>query len=169
ELFPGKVGKTSWNPSGSKETWRNLSLFLRDLSSKELQDSLELLKLSVKERRSIEEAWHLWHSPDVFLKKRLGQQLQDLQKDGIEWALTTLLSEDSHKTEIENIFVERKKTGIPLPKSFLTGEDLKNHLQGEAIGQCLQEAYCLQLEGKITARDKALQWLQSYLQNKKAH
>ena len=163
ELFPWKQGPISWSPSGTKEVWKNLSLFLRDADDKNLKSSLDMLKLSVKERRAIEESWILWRKPAVFLQQRLGLRLQQLQKPGIRWALEVLHKEDVQSLEIENLFNENRGWGETLPRPFLNGEDLKGKLQGEAIGRTLQEAYNLQLEKQLSTREAALEWLAQHL------
>ncbi len=163
ELFPWKTPDVNWTAYPGCEIWQNLSLFLRSAGKTDLEKSLELLRLSTKERRGIEEAWEIWQKPEDFFIQRLGWQLQQLQKPGKAWALEVLMKEGHHEEAILNLFNECRSFGEELPKPFLTGEDLKGKLQGPAIGQCLQEAYCLQLEKKLKDRKQALSWLGSYL------
>jgi tRNA nucleotidyltransferase (CCA-adding enzyme) len=163
ELFPWRTPGTNWDAHGAQEVWQNLSLFLRGAAQPALAQSLDLLKLSTKERRGIEDAWTLWQNSREFLKLRLGEQIQQMQKPGKEWALKVLSAEGQHQTQIAFLFQEKSSWGESLPKPFLTGEDLKGKLNGEAIGQCLHEAYRLQLERKTSNREEALEWLHNYL------
>ncbi|WP_413581689.1 CCA tRNA nucleotidyltransferase [Bdellovibrio sp. HCB288] len=163
ELFPWKAMDVSWTGYPGCEIWQNLSLYLRSAGSEQLSKSIELLRLSTKERRGIEDAWNLWHKPEEFLMQRLGIQLQQMQKPGVYWALEVLMKEGHFEERILALFAELQGFGEELPKPFLTGEDLKGKLQGPAIGACLQEAYCLQLEKNHGDRKQALAWLDQYL------
>ena len=163
ELFPWKSMDVSWTAYPGCEIWQNLSLFLRSAHRADLEKSIELLRLSTKEKRGIEDAWELWEKPEDFFALRFGHQVQLLQKPGKEWALQVLMKEGHFEEQILMLFNERRSLGEELPKPFLTGEDLKGKLQGPAIGQCLQEAYCLQLEGKLKDRKQALSWLEGNL------
>ncbi|QDK37647.1 CCA tRNA nucleotidyltransferase [Bdellovibrio sp. NC01] len=187
-LFPFHVKEHQWPRSlyqaGELDTWKAFTLFLAKAPAADLTAALDLLKLSTKERRAIEECLALWSKPNEFFKERLGFKLQALSKAGVLWALqaakafaeskVSLLSSDllsisvvlsmtaHHFVAINELFSLRDSFGENLPKAFLNGEDLKGKLQGEAIGRCLQEAYNLQLERQLTSRDEALKWLQSY-------
>ncbi len=163
ELFPWRQGQTNWASHNSSELWKNLSLFLRQTGKVDFMKGLDLLKLSVKDRRAIEEAWGLWQQPESFFSQRVGAKLQLLQKSGVAWALEVLQSEQKYQSEIHAVFLENASFGDSLPKAFLNGDDLKGHLQGESIGRCLQEAYWLQLEKQLRSREEAMQWLQRYL------
>ncbi|XGC82350.1 CCA tRNA nucleotidyltransferase [Bdellovibrio bacteriovorus] len=163
-LFPFRERDNSWQGSfGASEDWQLLSLFFRKAEIQELQSSLQLLKLSTKDLRAILRAWTTFQRPEEFLQLRLGLQLQAMQDPGIAFAFEVLIQEKHVKaTEMQNLLQAYKALG-PLPAPLLTGEDVKGRLQGKAIGICLTEAYCLQLESKITSRDSALNWLQDYL------
>ncbi|QDK45714.1 CCA tRNA nucleotidyltransferase [Bdellovibrio sp. ZAP7] len=163
ELFPWKAPDVNWTPYPGCEIWQNLSLFLRPAGNSDLEKSIELLRLSTKERRGIEDAWELWQKPEDFLALRLGLQLQQIQKPGKAWALEVLMKEGRYEEAILRLLNEARSFGEELPKPFLTGEDLKGKLQGPAIGQCLQEVYCLQLEKSLKDRNQALSWLESFL------
>ncbi|WP_413557191.1 CCA tRNA nucleotidyltransferase [Bdellovibrio sp. HCB209] len=162
-LFPWRGPDVEWTAYSGCEIWQNLSLFLRKAQDSDLQKSLDLLRLSTKERRGIEDAWNLWQNPEAFLSQRLGFQLQLLQKPGKLWALEVLMKEGLHQDLILAVLTTFKSFGEELPKPFLSGEDLKGKLQGPAIGQCLQEAYNLQLEGQLKDRAQAVKWLEKYL------
>ncbi|WP_413584262.1 CCA tRNA nucleotidyltransferase [Bdellovibrio sp. HCB274] len=162
-LFPWKALDVEWTAYPGCEIWQNLSLFLRGASADDLQNSIELLKLSTKERRGIEDAWNIWQAPENFFLQRLGQQMQQMQKPGVAWALDVLMKEGHFEERILNLFSVCRGFGQELPKPFLTGEDLKGKLQGPAIGICLQEAFNLQLEKQLNDRKQALVWLENYL------
>ncbi|UYL07955.1 CCA tRNA nucleotidyltransferase [Bdellovibrio sp. SKB1291214] len=163
ELFPWRAPDVSWTAYPGCEIWQNLSLFLRTAQKFDLEKSIELLRLSTKEKRGIEDAWELWQNPEEFFTQRLGLQIQLLQKPGKQWALEVLMKEGRLEEQILSLFIQRRDLGEELPKPILNGEDLKGKLQGPAIGQCLQEAYFLQLEGTLKERKQALSWLEGYL------
>lgn len=171
ELFPWHQGAQTWSSLQVQELWQSLSLFFREASPENLSEGLELLKLSSKEQRSIEEAWSLWQKPEDFFVKRVGLKLQTSVQSGIAWALEVLLQENKFKKEIIELRVQKESLANSstalLPPAFLNGEDMKGHLQGKDIGNCLQEAYWLQLEKKLLSRDEALLWLQEYLKRQK--
>jgi tRNA nucleotidyltransferase (CCA-adding enzyme) len=141
------------------EDWQRLSLLFRYCPLSNLKQSLDLLKLSSKDQRNIEEAWGVWQDPSVFWQNRLGQQIILHEKKGIHWALNLLNQEGLYHTEYFSLNLIRQKWGMSLPSAFLNGEDVKRFFKGEKIGKCLQEAYWLQLEGSLMDRDQALLWL----------
>lgn len=164
-LFPWRGPRLLWRSYSANEAWQNLSLFLRTATANHLKESLDLLKLSTKERRGIEDAWSLWQNVEDFIKLRRGEQLLQLQKPGKEWALDVLSKEGKFIPEIKALMDDKHSWGPVLPKPFLNGEDVRGQLSGEAIGQCLQEALRLQLERQLHSRNEALLWLQKYLKD----
>ncbi|WP_413570547.1 CCA tRNA nucleotidyltransferase [Bdellovibrio sp. HCB117] len=165
ELFAFRLSDNSWQPRGpTKETWHFLSLFMRKASREELEKAVALLRLSVKEQRAILKSWELWQNPSAFLQKRRGEQLQALTDPGVLFALQVLLSEGTQSASIQNILDDWESWGAELPKPYLNGEDLKGKLSGKSIGVCLAEAFNEQLERRLDSREKALAWLQGYLQ-----
>ncbi|MDG0818229.1 CCA tRNA nucleotidyltransferase [Bdellovibrio svalbardensis] len=163
-LFPWRQGKTDWSAMGAQELWQNLSLFFREASPPDLAKGLGLLRLSAKDRKAIEESWELWQQPEAFFTKRTGSKLQLLLKSGVDWALQVLLQEKKFVPEIEAVRKQKAAWGDSLPKAFLSGDDVKGLLQGEAIGRCLQEVYWLQLERQLGSREEALLWLKKHLE-----
>ncbi|UOF02149.1 CCA tRNA nucleotidyltransferase [Bdellovibrio reynosensis] len=163
-LFPFRERDNSWQGTfGGTEDWQLLSLFFRKAEIQEVQSSLQMLRLSTKDLRAILRAWTTFQRPEEFLHLRLGLQLQAMQDPGIAFVFEVLIQEQHAKAaEMKNLLQAYKTLGT-LPAPLLTGEDVKGHLQGKSIGICLTEAYCLQLESKITTRDSALNWLQDYL------
>lgn len=166
-LFPFRLRDNEWFGSyGAKEVWQTLALFFRNAKSEELSSSIQLLKLSTKEQRSIEKAWALWQKPDDFFALNLGKQLQKLTEEGSFWALQVLMLEGSvWASQVKDLFKEWQLWQNRLPRPLLTGEDLKGKLTGKAIGVCLAEAFELQLERKLQTRDEAIAWLQKYLES----
>ena len=162
-LFPWRGKNIQWHSYGATEAWQSLSLFLNTATANELKDSLDLLKLSTKERRGIEDAWGIWQNPEAFMKLRRGEQLQQIQKPGKEWALDVLSKKGQFVSEIKTLMEDKQSWGPVLPKPFLNGDDLRGQMIGEAIGQCLQEAMRLQLERQLQSREDALEWLKKYL------
>lgn len=43
-----------------------------------------------------------------------------------------------------------------VPQPLVTGDDLKDHLKGKVLGECLAEIYCLQIENVLNSREEAL-------------
>lgn len=162
-LFPWREGLTDWPGYATQELWKNLSLFFKAATPENFLAGLDLLKLSAKDRRAIDDAWNTWQQPEAFFALRAGAKLQLLMKPGIEWALEVLYRQNLFKTEIDLLRKQRIDFTQGLPKAFLGGEDLKGYLQGEAIGRCLQESYWLQLEKQLQSREEALLWLQRFL------
>ena len=99
------------------------------------------------------------------MKLRRGEQLQQIQKPGKEWALDVLSKKGQFVSEIKALMEDKQSWGPVLPKPFLNGEDLRGQLIGEAIGQCLQEAMRLQLERQLQSREEAIAWLKKYLKD----
>lgn len=164
-LFPFRLRKNDWVKSPlATEAWQRLALFVRSAQGAELAPVLDLLKLSSRDRRAIEDAWKVWNDPQVVLKNSLGKQLQMLAKDGAVFALRILLSESVEKTAIETLLAEWKSWQEVLPRPFLNGEDVKGRLTGPAIGVCLDKAFEQQLERQLQSRDEALLWLKKYLE-----
>lgn len=165
ELFPFRLRNNEWTGRwGAKEPWQLLALFFREAEERELKASLKMLKLSSKEQRAIEKAWQIWREPEVFFKLNLGKELQMLPEEGTFWALQVLAAEGSFwSVQIQELFLSWESWGRLLPKPHLTGEDLKGHVTGKAIGQCLGVAFEMQLERRLQSREEALLWLQEYM------
>lgn len=159
------LNNNSWQGSfGATELWQYFALFFREATKADLEVSLQMLRLSVKEQRAIEKCWTVWQQPEEFFNLSVGKKLQKLPEEGILWALNVFLREKSSwAPQIEFLFGEWDRWQRALPRPFLTGEDLKGKLAGKDIGNCLAEAFELQLERKIANREQALEWLQGYL------
>ncbi|MNK01178.1 CCA-adding enzyme [compost metagenome] len=164
-LFPFRAQDYSWDKKLFSEPWQLLALFLRRAPQGELAKSLDMLKLSTKERRSIEEAWGTWQKPESLLSLRLGEQLQRLARPGVYYAFCILESESS-TPEYRRLRESWQDFGETLPSPYLSGEDVKGQLQGPQIGYCLQEAFSLQLEKTIQSREAALEWLSAHVKGK---
>lgn len=164
-LFPFRLRDNSWKGSfGATEPWQFLALFFRESTQSELDLAIQMLRLSVKEQRAIEKAWFVWQKPEDFFNLNLGKKLQKLPEEGCFWALRVFLGEKSlWMAEIEHLFREWDLWQRVLPRPLLSGDDIKGKLVGKDIGNCLAEAFEMQLERKFFNRDQALEWLQSYL------
>jgi tRNA nucleotidyltransferase (CCA-adding enzyme) len=167
-LFPFRERDNAWSEFPTTESWQKWSLFFKNANAEELEKSFTTLKFSNKDRKAIEDAWHLWADPQAFFAERLGVQVQKYENPGIAFALEVLKSHAYH-AEVEKLKSWRQSFGEKLPSGFLTGEDVRHSLKGESIGRCLQTAYVMQLEGQLNSKEDALQWLQKSLQQGMFH
>lgn len=142
-------------------SWQSFALFFRNASHAELKDLLARLRFSVREQRAIERSWQLWKDPAAFFALNLGKKLQRMAEEDIPWSLRVLKAQGLQRAEIEDLENNWIQLGEELPKAFLNGTDIHG-LHGKAIGECLQQAYENQLEGRLKTREEALAWLKSY-------
>lgn len=164
ELFAFRVRDNSWwSCSLVQESWQSLALFVRKADSVEMEQALDLLRLSSRERRCIEDSWGVWQDALALLNLNMGKKLQKMTRDGVVFALRVLLLESQHVAQIQELFAQWDLWQRQLPRPFLNGEDVKGLLTGKAIGDCLERAFELQLERSLQSRDEALQWLKTYL------
>ncbi|KYG64082.1 poly A polymerase [Bdellovibrio bacteriovorus] len=162
ELFPFRAEDANGEYlSLAHHTWQSFALFFRQAPLTEVKSQLARLRFSVKEQRAIERVWGLWHQPEEFFKLSLAKQLLKMSEEGVPWALTILKAQKKFLSEIDLLTNAWAKMGETLPKPFLSGTDVQG-LQGKAIGDCLAEAFELQLEHKHRSREEALEWLKSY-------
>jgi tRNA nucleotidyltransferase/poly(A) polymerase len=162
-LFPAR--KPDVFPQGrSKESWQNLALYFRKLSHDEFKKIFQQLRLSVKEQRAMDDFWKMWHAPEAFFVKRLGESLQLYQNEGVQWALQNIVLDQPAFAEKAQNFIKVAQAQGPLPEAFLSGHDLQGKFTGRAMGRCLTEAYCVQLEQKWTDKKQALTWLEEQVQ-----
>lgn len=165
-LFPFRLRDNTWAylPE-AREPWQNLALFLRQAEESELKSALDLLRLSARERKAIEEAWYFWRQPTAFFSMNQGRKLMRLPREGLRFALSCVQADLSQRSvEIADLLKQWEAWGQELPRPLLGGEDVKGRLFGKAIGNCLEQAYELQLEGKLKHREEALIWLKDYLE-----
>lgn len=94
----------------------------------------------------------------LLLRHRDGDKALELA-DVLSWSKSPWLREDDRSTWIEGVARVAEKSG----ELFLSGEDLKAAGVGAGpwMGQLLKEAQMLQLEGALTSRTAALEWLKS--------
>lgn len=168
ELFPFRLRDNSWKTSPLVgEAWQALALFVRKADSVEMEKTLDRLRLSSRERRCIEDSWAVWQDALALLNLSMGKKLQKMARDGVAFALRILLEESPENSpensQIQELFVQWDSWQNLLPRPFLNGEDVKGLLTGKAIGDCLDQAFELQLERGLQSRDEALQWLKKYL------
>ncbi|WP_374001787.1 CCA tRNA nucleotidyltransferase [Bdellovibrio bacteriovorus] len=164
ELFPFRLRDNSWKTSPLvEEAWQALALFVRKADSVEMEKTLDRLRLSSRERRCIEDSWAVWQDALALLNLSMGKKLQKMARDGVAFALRILLEESPENSQIQELFVQWDSWQNLLPRPFLNGEDVKGLLTGKAIGDCLDQAFELQLERGLQSRDEALQWLKKYL------
>ncbi len=165
QLFPQLLGAPQMVREDYKQGWQAWVFFLLPLDEMQARHTLESLKFSNKELEWIQEASKILRAPQVLLNVRRGKILQMLASPGAHFAISVLKKSAVYELFALELLQDWHKMQESLPVAFLTGEDVRSLLQGAAIGQCLSEAYCQQLEGKITNRDQALAWLWSYLNN----
>lgn len=162
QLFPFRLRNNAWDSQRFIEAWQYFATFVKNAEPEELQKTLDLLKLSTKERKAAEAAWKLWRDPAVFFSMRMGEQLQKYSLEHIRWALAQLGSE--WRSKVSAVAQAWQEWGAVLPPPYLKGDDLKGQLPGEKIGQALALAYNLQLEKQLRSREAALQWLKTNLE-----
>lgn len=161
ELFPFRAHSSAWSAYEFQEDWQALSLFLNSASLEELPKLAQQLKLSSKEKKNIEDSSRLWKDPASFLSKRKGEQIQALAKPGVLWALQVLAQQNNPwSVPSQTLCQQWQSLQMQLPSPFLRGEDAQGSFKGAALGEVLQEAFILQLEGALKSRDEALAWLQ---------
>ena len=147
-------------PEGrSQESWQNLALFFRKLPQENFKKLFQQLRLSVKEQRAMDDFWKVWHAPEAFFQKRLGESLQLYQSEGVQWALQNIVLDQPAFAAQAQDFIKTAEAEGALPEAFLNGHDLQGKFTGRAMGRCLTEAYYMQLELKWTDKKQALTWL----------
>jgi tRNA nucleotidyltransferase/poly(A) polymerase len=162
-LFPNRKPDTF--PEGrSKESWQNLALYFRKASHDELKKIFQQLRLSVKEQKAMDDFWKTWTAPEAFFAKRLGESLQLYQGEGVQWALENIVLDQPAFAAPAEKYIQSAKAQGALPEAFLNGHDLQGKFTGRAMGRCLNEAYCMQLELKWTDKKQALMWLDEQVQ-----
>lgn len=142
-------------------SWQSFAIFFRNASGAELKEILFRLRFSVREQRAIERSWQLWRQPGDFFGLPLAKKLLRMNEEGFPWALRVLKVDAEMRNRVETLEQAWATLGERLPEPFLRGADVVG-LQGRAIGECLQAAFEMQLEGRLRNREQALQWLQSY-------
>lgn len=157
-LFPART-QDEFPEGRSKESWQNLALFFRKLPLENFKKLFQQLRLSVKEQRAMDDFWKVWHAPEAFFAKRLGESLQLYQGEGVQWALQNMVLDQPASAIKAQDFIKTAEARGTLPEAFLNGHDLQGKFTGRAMGRCLNEAYCMQLELKWTNKDQALTWL----------
>ncbi|MGZ3772196.1 MAG: CCA tRNA nucleotidyltransferase [Pseudobdellovibrionaceae bacterium] len=170
-LFPFWLKNNTWPGSfAATELWQFLALFVRKAAKTELDQTIELLKLSAKEQRAIEKAWNIWQRPEEFFNMNLGKKIQKLTEEGVFWALSVFYQEKSiWEPQINILFNEWDSWQRALPRPYLNGDDVKGKLVGKDIGACLTLAFEMQLERMLTSREGALEWLRLYLEKRESN
>lgn len=164
QLFPFRLRDNSWRGDyGAQETWQRLALFCRTAEKNEAENTTELLRLSTREKRALLRACEVWRDPAGFFTLSLGKKLLKMPEEGVLWAVEVLRQEG--RKEAQDLLREWDQWQRQLPPPFLSGEDVKAHLNGKAIGLCLEKAYEQQLERTLHSRDEALAWLKKYLES----
>jgi hypothetical protein len=118
----------------------------------------------VKEQRAMDDFWKVWHEPQAFFAKRLGESLQLYQSEGVQWALQNIVLDQPAFSAKAQSFIQIANAQGKLPEAFLNGHDLQGKFTGRAMGRCLTEAYCVQLEQKWIDKKQALTWLDEQVQ-----
>ncbi|MNL55309.1 hypothetical protein D3C87_1787120 [compost metagenome] len=82
----------------------------------------------------------------------------------MQWALKNIVLDQSAHAPKAQSFIQMAEARGALPEAFLNGHDLQGKFTGRAMGRCLTEAYCVQLEQKWTDKKQALAWLEEQVQ-----
>ena len=160
ELYPFRALDDSWENFSFQEDWQGFSLFLQKASPDELKKISEQLRLSTKEKKNIEDSCNLWQRPDAFFAQGLGEKIQSLSRPGIFWGLQVIEKRaGGFATQSHDLCQKWQSLQMQLPSPFLRGEDAQSSFKGPALGEVLQRAFILQLEGVLQDRAEALAWL----------
>lgn len=167
-LFPFRLKNNIWSGSYHAQfPWQYFALFFREAPAEDFKSAVEMLKLSVKEQRAIEKSWVIFKQPAEFFTLSLGKKLKTLSDEGVRWALNVFSQENKDwEQEAKQLLEQFAAWNHVLPRPFLTGDDLAGKLVGKDIGNCLSEAYEMQLEQKMTNRQQAEEWLLNYLEKR---
>ncbi len=164
-LFPFREGNLSFLPIPTRKSWHLWSLFFLPLLSladgvSALKREISTLRFSNHDKECLNKSFQILREPEKFFKRRFGEKLLDYAEEPTRWACQVLVFMQTPFQEgIEELHVNWLKLDEQLPAPFLSGNDLKDHLQGIQIGVRLREAYVLQLEGHHVDREEALLWL----------
>lgn len=159
-LFPGMMsGK--WLDVPIQSFIEGLCLYFRyDIENKNIDQYLEKLKLSSKEKKFFNSFKKTLMNADKIKSIGFGKLLQAYADPAVRFACQTLVFENACP-EIEAIHLKWLQMNEELPVPFLSGKDvlaIKN-VEGKLLGQLLQECYELQMEEQIDSKEKSLTWL----------
>lgn len=163
-LFPFRAEENSFSTLPTREKWKLWSLFflpLRSAPQETLEKNLDVLRLPNRDRKNILATHRILFAPKDFFSSSFGQRLQLYAEASVRWACQILSYEGqgAYQKEIERLELNWLNLDEKLPDPFLKGEDVVSYLKGPRIGECLREAYALQLEGRLLSREEALDWM----------
>lgn len=133
--------------------WYRWAQFFQELPASEEEGVFNRYRFSNKEKRNIKKYLQIWGEPQKFWQMRRGQQLEEMQEEGVRYALEDIASDKDLLQELKNTWMA---WGEQLPSPLIGGEDIKS-LKGADIGRCLKEVYYQQLEGVVQTREQGLE------------
>lgn len=169
-LFP-QIKRGPWYDIPVQQFIEGLCLYLcHDLENPRLEEYLNLLKLSSREKKFFESFRKTMLGEDKLKSLSLGKQLQLYADPGARWACQVLVfqAEPHIREEISALHQEWLRCGETLPKPFLTGQVLLDRglKDGKQVGALLQEAYDLQLSQVLLSEAQALVWADEQIKSR---
>lgn len=148
---------------------RTLSRWLAALAFTEpgrraVADVVASLRLARADEKFILRALEILGGKEGFWARPLGHRLRLYQEEPVRWALTLAEGLEGADSRHHALATEwRRLTAAGWPAPILDGNDLKDRVQGAALGRCLREAFEAQLEGRFNSKPEALTWVESWL------
>ena len=168
-LFP-QIKRGPWYDVPVQSFIEGLCIYLcHDLENAHLDEYLNLLKLSSREKKFFESFKKTLLGKSKLKSLSLGKQLQLYADPGARWACQVLVfqAEPQLCEEISILHQEWLRCGEVLPKPFLSGQTFLDMglKDGKQVGVFLQEAYELQLSQVLQTGAQALDWAQERIKS----
>lgn len=164
-LFPGLNSDWKyWDLQSVNSTQRWCLFLLPYLESyRDVPDSLfKDLRFSNKDKEFIQNVFRfLANIQNFFSEKKLSEQVIEYSKSFVQFSLR-IASKKNPEFNSQIIEIDEKwiSMNYQLPAALLNGTDVGNLFKGAKIGEVLQKAYVLQVEGVFKNKQEALAWLQ---------
>jgi tRNA nucleotidyltransferase/poly(A) polymerase len=131
------------------------------LSKVEVRALLETWRFSREDKLSLVQGLAWFYSPEKLMTQSLGQNIEDCFLEGY-WLGFLFLRRDLQGEALEQW--EKIKARVELfqrvsPQPLVKAEDLLGQYQGAELGVILKKAYHAQLEGVVSNRQEALQFV----------
>jgi tRNA nucleotidyltransferase/poly(A) polymerase len=171
-LFPDALfEKDKWQrcPEGAEplRSWMSFWLWYlacrrQPAAKKDLRGLLESFRFTRETKLALEQGLSWFYLPDKLMDQSLGQSIEDCLSKGY-WLGFLLLQKSLKGSERERWrkIEEKVKTCQGMkPVPLVTAADLGDRFRGAELGVILKKAYHAQLEGVVSTREQALEFLQ---------